>query len=437
MRLSPRALKLAIAGGALLPVALWLHSTPNGLHGSADWLTNAGRITGLLAGYGIVVQLLLMARVPILDRSLGTDRLARWHAFGGRYTISLVVAHTLLVIWGYALAAQTDVVGETGTLLTTYPDVMMATAALGLFLLVAAVSARAVRRRVRYETWYYLHFYTYLAIALAFAHAFANGQEFSLHQGARVLWAALYVGVAAVLVWHRFAVPVYRYRRHQIRVQQVRRLNDQTVSVVLTGRHLADLHAEAGQFFRWRFLNASGWWQSHPFSLSTAPRPTQMRITIKGLGDYTRTLDHLRPGTRVMAEGPYGALTAAARTQRQVLLLAGGVGITPLRALFATLPAGAGDLTLVYRVDRESDIVFRSELDEIARSRHARVHYLVGPPGSDGDVLVGDRLAQLVPGLVRHDVFVCGPTGFTEAAVATLRRVGVRDSFIHAEQFAF
>ena len=181
----PDLLLTALTFGAALVVVLWWHDTST-ITSFGDWLTNAGRVTGLLAGYVIVVLLLLMARVPALERGLGADRLARWHSMGGRYTISLSVAHTLLIIWGYAVTAHESLVGQTGALLTKYPDVMMATAALGLLVLVAAVSMRAARSRLRYETWYYLHFYTYIAIALSFSHEFATGLDFSSNQSARV-----------------------------------------------------------------------------------------------------------------------------------------------------------------------------------------------------------------------------------------------------------
>ena len=146
------------------------------------------------------------------------------------------------------------------------------------------------------------------------------------------------------------------------------------ISVYIGGTRLDELDAEPGQFFRWRFLTRSLWWSSHPFSLSAAPGSDVLRITVKNLGDHSQALARLQPGTRVFAEGPYGAFTPA-DSDRGVLLLAGGVGITPLRAIFATLP---GQVTLIYRASSERDIVFRDELDAIAAARGATVHYLVG-----------------------------------------------------------
>src|SRR3954462_15586074 len=112
----PGAVLAAILAGAAATILLWWHDTTS-IHGLGDWLTNAGRVTGLLAGYGVVVLVALMARIPPLERGVGADRLARWHAMGGRYTVSLVVAHGLLITWGYAVTAHTDVVSQTKTLL--------------------------------------------------------------------------------------------------------------------------------------------------------------------------------------------------------------------------------------------------------------------------------------------------------------------------------
>ena len=426
------ALSLIVAG-ALAVIALWWSDTPS-VHGLGDWLTNAGRILGLLAGYGVVVLVALMARLPPLERGIGTDRLSRWHAMGGRYVVSVIVAHALLIIWGYAVTAHQGLVSETSTLLTSYPDVLMATVAGFLFLGIGLVSARAARRRLSYDTWYHLHFYTYLAVALAFSHQFADGASFISSLKARFVWSLLYASVAALLVWYRVISPLRSSARHQFHVVALRRESPDVVSVYIGGQHLDELQADPGQFFRWRFLTPGMWWSSHPYSLSAAPRPDVMRITVKDRGDHSGAVRRLRPGTRVIAEGPYGAFTPA-RGGRRVLLLAGGVGITPLRAMFATLP---GEVTLIYRASRPENVVFGPELDAIARDRGAAVHYLIGSRSRLGaDPLTADRLLSIVPGLHRYDVYVCGPAGMTESAIGALTAAGVPRGQIHHESFEF
>jgi predicted ferric reductase len=436
-RAHPGAIVAVIAGGALATVALWWQGTPS-VSGFGDWLTNAGRVTGLLAGYGVVVLVALMARLPPVERGVGADRLARWHAMGGRYTVGLVAAHAVLILWGYAVTAHTQVVSQAKVLIVSYPDVLAATFAGLLLVGVGISSARAARRRLRYETWYYLHFYTYLAVALAFSHQFAVGAQFISNLAARVAWGAMYLAVTAAIVWYRFVTPVRQAARHQLRVLAVHREAPGVVSVVIGGRHLGELQAESGQFFRWRFLARGLWWTSTPYSLSAAPRPDRLRITAKELGDHSAALAGVRPGTRVVAEGPYGALTAARRCQRRVLLIAGGVGITPLRALLESLPAARGDLTLVYRVSSLDDVVFKRELDRLAAARGAKVWYVAGHRAELGlDPLSAGELQANVPGLARHDVYVCGPAGMTAAVTRALRIAGVPRRQIHHESFEF
>jgi predicted ferric reductase len=438
LRVPAEPVLFVLWAGAAAVIFLWWQDTP-AVTGLGGWLTNAGRITGLLAGYLVVVLLALMSRVPAVERGVGTDRLARWHAMAGRYTVCLVVAHALLIIWGYAVTDHQSLVGQTGSLITRYPDVLMATVALGLLVMVGVVSARAARRRLSYETWHFVHLYTYLAIALAFSHQFSTGADFISNRPARVWWSAMYVIVGATLLYFRVIRPVVQMFRHSMRVVEVRREAPDTVSLWITGRHLDRLGAEAGQFFRWRFMTRELWWAANPYSLSAPPTSKMLRITVKQAGTHSRSLLNLQPGTRVFAEGPFGAFTSGQRRQKKVLLIAGGVGITPIRALFESLPGAPGDITLLYRARSATDLVFRDELEWIARQRGARVLYLFGPRGNGrrADPLNPAELGKMVPGLREHDIYVCGPPGMTERARAALRHAKVPRRQIHHESFTF
>lgn len=427
-----------VAGGALVVLGLWAHDTPGrALHTLGDELTAAGRVTALLGTYLLLVQILLMARLPWLERLIGTTRLAVWHRLNGMYSVALLVAHTVLTIWGYAITDHAGLGHETASVVLTYPDVLMATVGLGLLLLVSVLSARAARRRLRYETWYAIHLYAYLGVGLSLSHQLATGADFTDSLANRIFWLGLFAGTAACLVAFRFVAPVAAYARHRFRVADVVPEGPGVTSIIVTGERLKELRAEAGQFFRLRFLHRDGWWQSHPFSLSVAPNGRALRFTVKDLGDHTSGLSHLAPGTRVVAEGPYGAFTARRRARSKVLLIGGGLGITPVRALLASLPADPGDITLIYRVSREDDVVFRSEIDELGRRKGAQVHYLVGPRTRSPDPIGPEVLASLVPDARERDVYLCGPTGMTDATAASLRSLGVPRSRIHTERFDF
>jgi predicted ferric reductase len=431
---------LLVANGALI-VAMWIrHGGTDSLNSPGAILTAAGQITALLGTYLALIQLVLMARSPWLDQVFGMDRLAWAHRWLGFATVWLLAGHAVLTTVGWSLGDGRSVLDETTTLLGTYPFVLMATAGMACFLAVAVTSVRAARRRLSHETWFGIHLYAYLAIALGFAHQLVVGTDFATDPVARIYWTSLLVITAAMVVVFRFGQPIATTLRHQTRVGSVVTEAPGVVSVYVTGRDLDRLAARSGQYFNLRLLTRDDWWRAHPFSLSAAPNGKSLRFTIKSLGDWTARLQALKPGTRVALEGPYGTMTGARRTRQRVLLIAGGIGIAPLRALLESLPARPGELTLLYRASREADLVFRDELDALAAHRGASVRYLVGRRGSRAmpdDPLDAAGIGNLVPDVRERDVYICGPLRLMESVRTSLNELAVPASQIHLERFAY
>jgi predicted ferric reductase len=422
-------LSLLAAANAAVVVGLWWRQ--GGIADMDDLggtLTSLGRVTGLLGAYLALVELLLLARVPVLDR-LGSDRVGAWHRYNGAACLALIAAHAVLVTAGYAVTDDVGFLRELGDLLSRYSGVLLATIALGLLVVLVVTSVAAVRRRLGYRAWHLLHVLAYLAIAMAFSHQLATGQEFQRQPVARAYWWALYAATLAAILAFRVVLPVARSLRHDLRVQGVVREAPDVVSVAIGGRDLDRLPALSGQFLHWRFLARGLWTEAHPFSLSAAPGD-RLRITVKQLGDYTARLASLQPGTRVIVEGPYGRLTSAARRRPRAVLIAGGVGIAPIRALLEDMP---GELTVIYRAGREADVLFRDELDELASRRAAELHYVVGEHVNG--LLSPAHLRALVPDLAERDVYVCGPVSMTTATRASLRSAGVPARQIVSEAF--
>jgi predicted ferric reductase len=436
-RIAGWGLALLFLANAGVVVGLWLGGGGvQDVHDTASLLVGLGRISGLLGAYLVLVELLLLARLPLLERLIGFERLTTWHACNGRAALTLLVAHAVLVTAGYTVGDKISLPSEIGRLWSGYPGVITATAGLVVLIGVVVTSVVAVRRRLRYETWYFVHLYAYLGVALAFSHQLATGTDFVGDPAARAYWTALYVATLGALVVFRLGIPVGRSVWHGLRVARVREEAPGVTTIEIEGRRLARLNARAGQFFTWRFLTRGRWWEAHPFSLSAAPDGRRLRITVKGLGDYTSALRAIPPGTRVIAEGPFGAFTTAARRRPRVALIAGGVGITPIRALLEDMPGGPGDIAVVYRALGEDDVILRAELDELALRRGAELHYVIGDHAA-GELLTPERLLSLVPDIAARDVYVCGPPAMTEATRASLARTGVSRRHIVTERFAF
>jgi predicted ferric reductase len=427
-----------LIGNAVLILGMWVH------HGGLEQLDTlggqlsaVGQLTALYGTYIALIQLVLMSRSPWLDQVFGTDRLAAAHRWLGFACVWLLAGHVLFTTVGYALGDGSNVVVEFWTLITTYPYVLMALVSGGLFLAVAVSSVKAARRRLAYETWYGIHLYAYLAIALGFLHQLFVGNDFIHDPLAVAYWCALYVVAIGLILVFRVGQPIRLSLRHRLRVSNVVTEAPGVISIYVTGRELDRLAVRSGQYFVWRFLTREGWWRAHPFSISSAPNGAWLRITIKELGDWSKALQGVSIGTRVFIEGPYGVLTGARRTRPKVLLIAGGIGITPLRALLEALPGAPGDLTMLYRVSDANDIVFRDELETLARARGASVQFLVGSRDVVGDPLAAGSLARLVPDLLDRDVYLCGPVAMMDRVKASLRSLGLPGRHIHMEKFAY
>jgi predicted ferric reductase len=431
---------VVLAANAVVVVGLWVrHGGLDQLSAPGGWLMAGGQLTGLVGTYAVLVEVLLMSRIAWLERFVGFDRLAVWHRWTGFSTVVLLVGHAVLITLGYAASGHVSIPGQVGDFILNYPDVLMSIVGLALFMAVGVASARAARRRLSRETWYSLHLYAYLAVALSFAHQLAVGTDFSSDPLARVWWIGLYVLVfGAILTW-RFGRPLWFNARHRLRIHTVRTEAEGIISLYIAGRRLERIGAEAGQFFMWRFLTGSGWAKAHPFSLSAPPNERFLRITIKDLGDDTKAMQRLRPGVRVFAEGPYGTFTGALRSRRRVALIAGGIGITPLRALLQTLPAHPGDVTLLYRAASDADVVFGKELSAVAGQRGLDVRVLVGADIGDDhtDRLGIPALRGHVPDIAERDVFVCGPPAMVDAVRRRLRALRVPAHQIHFERFDY
>ena len=346
----------------------------------------------------------------MLDRLVGLDRLTRWHRWCGAACLTLLLAHAAMITTGYALADRSARdPRRAGRIIGAYPGVITAVAGLVLLVGVSISSVIVVRRRLRYETWYFVHLYAYLAIALAFSHQIATGRDFVGDPLARGYWIGLYVATLGAVLVFRIGQPLVRGARHRLRVERVVAQGPGVVSLDIGGVGLERLRARPGQFFCWRFLTRDRWWEAHPFSLSAAPDGRRLRITVKELGDYTAWLRSVRPGTRILAEGPYGAFTSAARRQPRVVLIAGGLGVTPVRALLEDMPGGQGDVTVLYRVAHADDIL-SDRLDELAAQRGADLLRRRRPAAAGhGRPALAEHLAWLVPDIADRDVYLCGP----------------------------
>jgi predicted ferric reductase len=440
-RRSDLLVTLLWASGAA-SVALYLaYGGLNDWHGFAGIVTGLGIVAGLIGSDFILVMLVLAARVPIIDRTIGHDRAVATHRRLGKPALYLLLAHGALLLIGYGASTGIDPIAEIGPMLAL-PDMPLAFVGTGLLILVVITSLVAVRRRFSYEGWHLVHLLSYLAVIFALPHQFSDSGMLATGTWQRVYWIALYVLALVAIVFYRFAKPIIATLRHRIIVIGTTIESPGVISIHLQGRDLRSLRSEGGQFLIWRFWTGTTWWHSHPISLSAMPSDTTARITVRGLGAGSSRIGRIPAGTRVSIEGPYGIFSDVARTAPRVAVIAAGIGVTPVRALLENARIAPGEATILLRAADRSETFLWDEIGDIAAAKGATLYTSVGHRSAAGSTWLADHDAQrgvtlrsVVPDYLDSDLYLCGPSSWLDAVEGEARALGIPEHRIHAERF--
>ncbi len=250
-------------------------------------------------------------------------------------------------------------------------------------------------------------------------------------------WYALYAFVAVNVLYYRFARTGINYLSFQPRVDRVVKESSDAVSIYIGIKNPDKFKSLAGQFIMVRFLDRGLWLEEHPFSLSEIPKDGQLRLTVKGVGDYTAKLPDLKPGTRVLVSGPFGSFTSRLTTKKKRLYIAGGVGITPIRSLLEESGNHDDDSVLLYGNRTADDTLLADELARLVPAKNIHNVYSNQPDyrGEKGYVDAA-LISRLVPDFKQLDVYLCGPPPMMDGVISGLTGLGLPADQLHYERFS-
>lgn len=412
----------------------WFNTGPNAVKGETGVFMAAGRITGLISGFLLLVVILTTARLRTIESWFGASELRAWRRALGGAMIVLVLVHALLLTIASSWQSKSSAFAEAWSMLTTTEGIIGAAISSVLLVVFGTLSIRAIRRRMPHEMSHGFHLACYAVMFLAFGHQFALGSGVIRPGLARWYWTGLHLFALAALLWGRVLRPAWFNVRHEFRVANVRHEADGWVTIDIGGRALDWIHAEAGQYLRCRFLTDEGWWQSHPFAIAATPNGEWLRVRVKAVGRYTKDLLRVEPGVGVLLSEPTGSCVASRRLTDRALIIAGGAGVAPVAALLGELPMGA---VVIRWAESESELVFRDELERFTRERETKIYYVTG--SSDKEELtrafspIGIR--ELVPDVGERDVYVCGPRWLVDRSAETARWLRVPRGQVHLESY--
>ena len=407
----------------------------------ADAVTSIGIVTGLIGTDFILVMIVLAARIPIIDRTVGHDRAIAVHRSLGKPALYLLLAHGVLLLVGYGMSSGINPMTEISPMLAI-PDMPLAFIGLGLLIVVVVTSLVGVRRKFSYEGWHIVHLLSYAAVLVAVPHQLSVGGILSAGSVERVYWISLYVFAFGSITTYRFVEPIISTIRHRMCVSRIENVAPGVVSIHFSGRNLRSLDSAGGQFFVWRFWTGRTWWHSHPISLSSVPTGTTARITVRELGTGSSAISAVRPGTRVSFEGPYGMFTDAGRTAPKLAIVVAGIGITPVRAFLEDSKVRPGETTILLRASTQDETYLWNEISELARKKGARLYTMVGKRAQFGpgwmpqaDASRGVTLRSIFPDLENSDLYICGPTAWLDLVENDARLAGIPEHQLHTERF--
>jgi predicted ferric reductase len=385
------------------------------------------------------LQFVLVARVKAVAAPFGEDALVHFHRYMGYVGTVFILAHPILLI----VIVDPSYLERVNPLTAPWAG-RFGTLSILCLLAVIVTSVWRGALRIRYEVWQAIHMVlSTVAITAALVHVELIGHYVN-QPWKRMLWVMMTAGFLAVFLWVRVIRPVMRTRRSWTVASVVSEPGGVSTITLRPMGHGGFTFAP-GQF-GWLSVHRSPFaLTQHPFSFSSnGDDPTALQMSIKALGDFTRTISSIAPGTRAYVDGPHGVFSPDRYAGPGFVFLGGGVGIGPLMSMLRTF-AARGErrpVTLFFGVPRIDDATFREEIDTLATQLPLTVVYVVSDPpagwtGEQGRITT-DTLRRRLPSEYQTlQYFICGPAGMQDAMEDALGALGVPGDRVHTERFNF
>jgi predicted ferric reductase len=414
-------------GVALISVVLWLMSGEVMITSLWSGFRILGQVCGLLGISLFAINFVLATRLPWIEYLFsGLDKVYRAHHRWGAYAFTFMLLHpTFLALQYLGISAQA-VLQFLVSGLTDFA-VLWGELAIGTVFVVLFVTFYV---KTRYEHWKSLHQWIGLGGIFAGIHAYVIPSTTARYEPLR--WYVLSLATAGIIAWlYTTVFKKFGYKKHKYIVTKVTALTNITeIKMKPVSKHL---YHKPGQFGFFAFSSTGIEKKPHPFSFTSVGKDGLVSIAAKALGDFTTTLQLLKPGTAVTIEGPYGEFGHGGVAGAQRVWIAGGIGITPYLSMARNLVATDPDTVLWYSVKKKSEAIYLEEFEVIEKANKNFTFHLV-VTDEDG-YITGAQVLESVDAETA-EFFVCGPTPMMDGMDQQLTELGVDKHRIHNEKFA-
>ncbi len=394
-----------------------------------------------LVGFTILaMQFVLSARLKWIERPFGLDVLFYFHKAMALVAVVLILSHPLLLLvgggdWSLVFGPETSW------------HIWLGRIALMILLVHVLLAMLRFVIQLNYQTWRFLHNLGALVVfPLAFFHSWNAGGDFEL-PALKMFWLALFASALGAFLWHRLVRPIALSRRPYTVTEVQQETPDVWTIKLAPPSGSSRFDYLPGQFHFLTFYRASHLpVEEHHWTISSSPTEEGfIASTIKESGDFTVSIGRTKPGDKALVYGPFGRFSYALhRHERNLIFIAGGIGITPLISMLRHMRDSRADrrVVLLYANNSEKDIVFREELalmESTGALRLKVVHVLTKPSdswkGERGYIDLPKIERSSGPNLIKNAFYICAPPALMNSIVPTLRGAGVPAKNIHFERF--
>ena len=390
------------------------------------------RLAGLLAMFSMLTQLILISRTNFLENCFGLNKLIKAHKWFGILSFSLVITHLGGFIGSLYYGNISETLASYQNAILTWDDLIKAFIAFWLLIAVIFTSAILKLKAMQYRYWYLTHLLTYGVIILAIGHQIEIGPTLQ-NPVTKIYWVAIFLLSLSLVFYYRFLRPYLNFNKFKFEVESILPNNHDTFSFILKFKYPQKLNIKPGQFAKFIFLQKGLWHEMHPFSFSDVSR-SSLRVTVKNSGPYTAKLkSQLKVGTKVIIDGAYGKFTSDSARHKKVLMIAGGVGITPILAISKKMLKSSENIKLMYFAKTKSDFIFRSELEDLFSADDIKFY-----ASQEGDGFCDQsKLKDFCPDVDSRSVYLCGPPPMMKAVKKQLKSLKLKSKDIISEEFGF
>jgi len=415
---------------SFIPVFIWIFMEPLALRFSDlnSITTSIGQILGLVGMVLFSINIILAGKLKLLDKYFkGLDKVYVNHGKIGSIAFSMLLFHPILLVIKYLLISTR----EAALFFVPFINMPITWGIISLLLMILLI-AFTFYIKLKYHVWEISHKFMTLAFVFAVLHTLFISSDVSRNLFLRY-YIFFFAFLAIFVMVRKFIFDYIINNKFKYKVVNLKELNKDIVEIEMTplGKKMDFL---SGQFAFFSFFSEAVGRESHPFSISSSEKDNNLKITVKSLGDYTKSFKNLKLNDGVLIDGPYGHFSYKNILNKNQIWIAGGIGITPFYSMASNLDKDY-NIDFYCSVKEESEAVYTKELQEISSINPNFKYYLWDV--KEKGYINADLISSLSGGLDGKDILICGPLAFMDSLKNQFTSLEVDINKIHNENFSF